>query len=352
MQNKDLIIDRRDAILVTGAGGFVGSRVIDALIRYGFENIRCFLRPSSKRAALEILKEESPDVRLDFIEGNLLNRDDCRLATDGVAVIYHLAAGVDKSFPSAFMNSVVTTRNLLDTVIGKNHFKRFVNVGTIAAYSNATLKRGALLDERCEIHAPADRLDEAYVYGKIKQDEIVVEYHDKHSLPFVLIRPAVVFGPGKTFFPSRVGMDTFGFFMHLGGSNLQPMTYVDNCADAIVRAGVMSGCDGETFIIVDDELPTSRQFLQLYRKRVKRFPSLYIPYPVFYGFSYLWERYSQWSRGQLPPVFTTARAATYYKGNRYSNQKLKAQLQWKPRVGFREALERYFEYQIEAGAQR
>ena len=45
--------------------------------------------------------------------GNLLSGDDCAYATKGVAVIYHLAAGRSDMFADAYLNSVITTRNLL-----------------------------------------------------------------------------------------------------------------------------------------------------------------------------------------------------------------------------------------------
>jgi len=58
----------------------------------------------------------------------------------------------------------------------------------------------------------------------------------------------------------RVGIDTFGTFLHLGGANQIPLTYVDNCAEAMVLAGIAPGIDGEVFNIVDDDLPSSGLF--------------------------------------------------------------------------------------------
>ena len=83
---------------------------------------------------------------------------------------------------------------------------------------------------------------------------------------------------GRRTIPGRVGIDTFGFFIHLGGGNRLPLIYVDNCAEAIVRAGLVEGIDGEVFNAIDDDLPTSREFLRLYKKNVKRIFSVYIPY--------------------------------------------------------------------------
>jgi nucleoside-diphosphate-sugar epimerase len=132
--------------------------------------------------------------------------------------------------------------------------------------------------------------------------------------------------------------------MHIGGSNIFPLTYVDNCAEAIVLAGLKKGVDGEIFNIVDDDLPTCREFLKLYKKNVKNFKSIFIPYRLFYLLCYLWEQYSKWSEGQLPPVFNRLRCEASWKGNRYTNQKLKNLLGWKPRISFEDASKYYFGY--------
>src|SRR6202007_2614610 len=97
--------------------------------------------------------------------------------------------------------------------------------------------------------------------------------------------------------------DTFGVFIHLGGSNKIPLTYIDNCADAIALAGLTPKVDGEVFNVIDDDLPSSRQFLRLYKRNVRRFRSVYIPHPMSYALCWWWEKYSHWSEGQLPPAF-------------------------------------------------
>jgi nucleoside-diphosphate-sugar epimerase len=178
--------------------------------------------------------------------------------------------------------------------------------------------------------APQERFD-AYCFGKLKQEQIVREYGDKFGLPFVMVRPGTVFGPGNPSISGRVGIDTFGFFIHLGGSNPLPLTFVDNCAEAIVLAGLKPGVEGETFNIVDDDLPTSRRFLRAYKQK-RRFRSIAMPYSVAYGLCSLWEKYSHWTQGQLPPAFNRRRCAADWKGNRFSNRKLHERLGWKPRV--------------------
>jgi len=258
--------------------------------------------------------------------------------------VYHLAAGIDKSFPGCFLNSVVTTRNLLDALVAGKTLKRFVNISSLAVYSNRSIRRGGVLDETCAVDDRlVDRYD-PYAYGKAKQDGIVREYAATHRLPYVIVRPGLTFGPGKSKIPGRVGIDTFGVFLHLGLGNEMPFTYVDNCADAIVRAGLTPGIEGQVFNVVDDDRPRSRTFLRRYKRQVGRFTTIPVPYRAFYAFNYLWERYSAWSEGQIPPAFNRLTCAAYFKGNTYSNAKAKTLLAWKPKVSMDEGLNRYFEY--------
>ena len=102
-----------------------------------FANIRCFVRPSSKLGRLEsALRRFEPGRNIELITGDLLSRDDCRRAAEGVSIIYHLAAGMEKSFAGAFMNSALATRNVMDAFLQFGKPKRFVNVSSFAVYSN------------------------------------------------------------------------------------------------------------------------------------------------------------------------------------------------------------------------
>lgn len=289
-------------MLITGANGFVGSKVFEILLEYGFTKIRCLVRSSRNLSKLERIAKSSK-AEVEFFQGNLLSRDDCLRAAKGVSIIYHLAAGVEKSFPGCFLNSVVATRNLLDAVIKEKTLKRFVNISSIAVYSNEKIRHGGLMGESCEVDNKILERYEPYAYGKVKQDELILEYAKKQKLPYVIVRPSVVFGPGKAKITDRIGTDTFGVFLHLGLNNKIPLTYLDNCAEAIVLAGLRKGIEGEVINIVDDNLPRSREFLRLYKRNVRRFFSIPVPYLFWYFFNYIWEKYSEWSEGQLPPIF-------------------------------------------------
>lgn len=348
LNDEELIVGRSDLILITGAGGFIGKRLVDVLLKYGFRNLRCLIRPSGDVKGLQEIADANGVAELDIMEGNLQSLAVCNRAAAGAAVICHLAAGMDKSFPGAFMNSVVTTRNLLESAVMGGNLKRFVNVSSFTVYSNANLRRNAELDETTPTERNPVVRGDAYAYAKVKQDELVLDYAQRLGLPVTILRPGSVFGPGKSGITGRVGIDTFGLYLHLGGSNRIPFTFVDNCAEAIALAAVKRGADGEVFNIVDDDLPTSRAFLRGYKRNVRSFKSVYVPYPMSYLLSFLWEKYSHWSKGQLPPAFNRSRARTEWKGNVYPNGKLKRVLGWKPRVTMQEGLARYYAFAREA----
>jgi nucleoside-diphosphate-sugar epimerase len=166
------------------------------------------------------------------------------------------------------------------------------------------------------------------------------EYRDRFGLELVVLRPGVIYGPGGGHFSNRVGLSMFGMFLHLGGSNLLPLTYVENCAEAIVVAA-LSGGAGEVYNVVDDDLVTSRQYLARYKKSVKAMRSVPVPYFALMWGSRAVEGYSKRSKGQLPAIFTPYKTKAMWGGNRFSNAKLKG-IGWRPLVSTHEGLARSF----------
>src|ERR1700730_980386 len=99
-QHHGFIVGPDDLILITGAAGFIGSRVLQSLLDRGFRNLVCFVRPSSEMAGIETMIERRPaGSEIEVRSGNLLSRSDCEAAVKDVAIILHLAAGTgEKSF--------------------------------------------------------------------------------------------------------------------------------------------------------------------------------------------------------------------------------------------------------------
>src|ERR1700739_603596 len=178
MEHDAFIIEPDDPILITEATGFIGLRLVERLLNLGFRNLRCFVRNSGKVTRLQrLVSRQTDESRLQVVTGNLLAREDCMAATKDVAVIFHLAAGRgEKSFPDAFMNSVITTRNLLEASMQHKCLKRFVNISSFAVYTNARKPHGRMLDESCPVETKPVTRGDAYCFAKVRQDEIVAEY--------------------------------------------------------------------------------------------------------------------------------------------------------------------------------
>jgi nucleoside-diphosphate-sugar epimerase len=239
-----------------------------------------------------------------------------------------------------FMDSVVASRNLLEAVVNELRPIRVVLVSSFGAMGVAELPRGAMVDENTPLEQHPGRRD-VYSHSKLRQEQLFWEYSAKYGFDLVVLRPGVIYGPGGGHFSNRVGLRLFGRFLHLGGNNPLPLTYVDNCAEAIVVAALTPGASGQVYNVVDDDLVTSKQYLALYKSRVAPVRSVPVPYPVLMWGSKMVERYSERSRGQLPAIFTPYKTKAMWGGNQFSNAKLKS-IGWRPLISTREGLERAF----------
>jgi dihydroflavonol-4-reductase len=218
---------------------------------------------------------------------------------------------------------------------------RVVLVSSFGVMAVAGLSRHAVVDERVPLEPHPERRD-AYSFAKLRQEELAWRYARGEGLPLVVVRPGFVFGPGQEILGSRIGLSAFGLFLHLGGGCQVPLTYVENCADAIALAGATPGVEGEIFNLVDDELPTSRTLLARYRREVAPLRALPVPYALLRPLSRVNAWYSARTDGHLPAVFTPYKVDGLWRPQRYTNEKAKRLLGWRPRVSMREALDRTF----------
>ena len=217
---------------------------------------------------------------------------------------------------------------------------RIVLCSSFAVYGVAGLPRGAVVNEDTPLEPHPEKRD-VYSQVKLRQERLFREYQEKHGFELVVVRPGVIYGPGGSPFSSRVGLSLFGLFLHLGGRNLLPLSYVDNCAEAIALAGRAPGAAEQAINVHDDDMPTCKAYLDAYREQVRPLRTVSVPLPALQLLSVAVERYHRWSRGQLPAIFTPYKTATAWRGNRFDNAKLKG-LGWRQLVPTDEGMRRTF----------
>jgi nucleoside-diphosphate-sugar epimerase len=316
-------------LLVTGANGFLGTALVQALLARGERDIRCFVRLGGRTNRLESISARYPAAKVEIFAGNLASRGDVGRALTDVDVVYHLAATMRGAPADVFKGCVVNSERLIEGIKTAGRGVKVVLVSSFGVYGAGDAPGTRLLTEESPIEPYPERRD-VYSHAKIWQEKLFWEARSKLGLPLVVARPGVVYGPRGAPISSRVGISLFGLFANLGGDNILPLTYVDNCAEAIVQIG-REGRDGEVYNVIDDDLPSCSQYLHRYRRDVKRLRTVRLNYRLLYALSKLVEWYAGWSKGQLPATLTPYKVRATWKGSRFSNRKLK-QLGWKQTV--------------------
>lgn len=327
-------------VLVTGAGGFLGRRIVDSLLRLGVTDVRVHVRQAPPVGMIEGLKAKYPQATIEVAQANLLSRGGLEPLVSGVDCVVHAAAGMKGAAADMFANTVLTSRNLLEAAVAQK-VRRIVLISSFSVYEAASLKKGQELNESTPIESVGvDR--GAYGYAKTRQEHMFNEFQREHGFESVILRPGVIYGPGGGALSSRIGIRALGFFFALGGGALLPLTFVDNCADAVARAA-LSAPAGSAFSVVDDDLPTCRTYLNRYRREVESMRCIPIPFWAFRLGAKVLVWYNKRSKGQLPAVFTPYVVDSMYRPLRYSNAALKA-IGWSQRISTSEALKRSFQF--------
>jgi len=327
-------------VLVTGAGGFLGRRIVDSLLSQGVEHVRVHVRQTPPSGMVEALRAKYPQATIEVAQANLLSRGALEPLVAGVDCVVHAAAGMKGAAADMFANTVLTSRNLLEAACAQG-VRRIVLISSFSVYEAASLKHGQTLTEA----TPIERVGVErgpYGYAKTRQEHMFNEFQREHGFESVILRPGVIYGPGSGAFSSRVGIRAMGFFFSLGGGALLPLTYVDNCADAVAKAA-LSAPAGSSFSVVDDDLPTCRGYLKRYRCEVESMRVVPVPFWAFRLGAKMLVAYHKRSKGQLPAIFTPYVVDSMYRPLRYSNAALKA-IGWVQRVSTEDGIRRSFQH--------
>ncbi len=169
-----------EKILVTGAGGFIGSHLVQYLVQRGFA-----VRATDQLGANFQLARE---VGAEIVPTDLLDLEGLKKAVCGVSRIVHTAAVFDLGAPRALLERVnVTGVEHMCQVCLSEDIKRFVHFSTVAVYGRP--KRLP-----CREDDPK-RPKEDYGRTKWEGEKRAFMYHEKYGLPVTAVRPALVYGP-------------------------------------------------------------------------------------------------------------------------------------------------------------
>lgn len=318
-------------VLVTGATGFLGRRLVRALLDQG-HCVRCLVRSGSDISVIGGATVGTVEI----VTGSLAQERSCVAALQGCDTVYHVAAAMGGGAAVLFTTNVIATRQLAALAI-RERVRRFVLVSSLGVYGTDDLRRGDTLDESCPLD-PHPHLRDPYSYSKIAQEQAAWEARAE-GLPLVVVRPGVIYGPGRGCMSSRLGLQLGpNLLLKMGGRQRLPYTFVDNCAKGIALAGTVAGVEGQAFNLIDTDELTAHSLVRSIRREVRRMRVLPVPHLMISPLSGMCEWYHRWSNGQLPAVLTRYKSGVQWKRLRYSNKKAVERLGWRPEVSLRDGL--------------
>lgn len=233
---------RGKRVLVTGAGGFIASHLVERLLSEG-ARVRVFVRYNSRDEA-GFLREVHQREGLEITAGDLRNAGVVEAAVEGMEVVFHLGAVI--SIPYSYVNPVeVVESNVIGTLnvlmaCRKWGVGRVVHTSTSEVYGTA---RVVPIDEGHTLQGQSP-----YSASKIGADKLAESFWDTYSLPVVTVRPFNTYGPrqsARAVIPTIVCQAISREVVHLGNLEARrDFTYVDDTVNGFVKVAQADGVEG------------------------------------------------------------------------------------------------------------
>jgi NAD dependent epimerase/dehydratase len=233
------------SVLVTGAGGFIGSHLAEALVRAG-ASVRAFVRYTS-RGDHGWLEAGDPEVvrELEIFRGDLANPEAVGGAIAGCDVVFHLGALIPIPYsyrhPREFVTANVSgTLNVLEAA-RRTEVERIVHTSTSEVYGTA---QEIPINEEHRLHPQSP-----YAATKVAADQLALSYQRSFETPVAIVRPFNTYGPrqsARAVIPTIVTQALSRGTIELGATDTtRDFLYVGDTVAGMMRGGSADGIEGE-----------------------------------------------------------------------------------------------------------
>ncbi len=304
-------------VLVTGATGFTGSLLARKLAAQG-ARVAAIARPSSHLEPLA-------GVPVEWIRGEVFDEATVRRAAAGADYIFHVAAAYrEAGLADDVYRQVHVASTQLLAQAARSHpgFKRFVHVSTVGVHGHVE-------------HPPADeryRFDPGDIYQvtKAEAENWIRNFGADTGLPYVVLRPAAILGPGDRRLLKLFKMATRPFFVILGAGNLYHLVHVEDLTDIMMLAATHPAAAGEVFICGNERALTLEEIgRQIASVLGYPFRPLHLPVTPFFVAAAICEAVCRPLR--IAPPLYRRRVAFFTKDRAFDTRKLREVLGYKTR---------------------
>ena len=233
-------------VLVTGAGGFIGSHLVERLVAEG-ASVRAFVRYNSRGDAgfLQLVPKEIIQ-QVQIVAGDIRDADAIHKAVEGCQVVFHLGALI--SIPYSYHHpfevaevNVIGTLNIL-MACSKLKVDRLIHTSTSEVYGSALQ---VPIDEGHPLQGQSP-----YSASKIGADKLVESFYCTYNLAVVTVRPFNTFGPRQSAWaviPTIITQALAQSVIRLGNlETTRDFTYVDDTVDGFIKAAEAPNVEGKT----------------------------------------------------------------------------------------------------------
>jgi dTDP-glucose 4,6-dehydratase len=236
-------------VFITGAGGFIGSHLTEALLDRDAE-VKAFVRYNSRNdwGLLELLPPEKL-ARIEVISGDMRDTDAVRHATADADVIFHLGSLI--AIPYSYLHpretietNIIATLNML-TAAKENRVERFIHTSTSEVYGTA---RYVPIDEKHPLQGQSP-----YSASKIGADKIAESFHCAYGVPVTTVRPFNTYGPrqsSRAVIPTIITQALTQETVHLGSLHpTRDFTFVGDLVEGFISSAASERMIGEVINI-------------------------------------------------------------------------------------------------------